>query len=223
LALQRRKRRNGNNDGNENNKNRYNLSRQIGRNMNLFNKVDSVTTNINVPVTIYTYNTTGVYSFTSGADTRFLAFNTICSTSSTADFGKYSAIFQDYRIEKASVLVSRVQNTISVVLTEALPSLYLNCDPEIINTSVTNPNNLNVLESDNSKFIPATILDAKVITFTFPGVGNGTHQWLPVNITTPGGFYIGNNPTATTMPSTNIIAFDCIFSLVCTFRGSISH
>jgi len=199
----------------------YSLTRQLGKNIDIFNKLNGATVNINLPITIFTNATSGFYTFTSGSDIRFLSFNSITSTASTADFGKYAAIFQEYRIKSASVIVSRVTNAIAVSIVEALPSLYLGCDPEVV--SVSNPTNLNLLESDSAKFIPSTILDAKSINFTFPGVGNQTNLWVNTNLTTSGGYYIGNNPTSTVMPATILIAFDCIFAVVCEFRGSLTH
>lgn len=199
---------------------KYNLQRQLARNMNIFDLPNSVTTNINIPVTIYTNATSGGYSFSSAADTRFLAFNTIASIGATADFGKYASVLQEYRIKAASVILCRVQ-ALTTAVVATLPALYLTVDPEV--NVASNPNNTNLLESDNAKFVPATILEPKSITFTFPGVGEQTNIWANVNQTTAGSFYIGANTTSAIVPAIAAIVYDCIFSLVCEFRGSLSH
>jgi hypothetical protein len=210
-------RKNNNNGGNRDR--RYDPSRQLGTKMNIFNKIDAATVNINVPVIIYSNAVTNNYSFANGTDVRFFLFNSISIAS--GEFGRYEAIFSEYRISKVSALLARVTNTITTSLVEALTSLYIGIDPEIISSVVANPANATLLQSDNAKFIPSTILDAKVISFTFPGVGQNTHQWIPVNQVTAGAFYIGTNTG--NMPSTNIIVFDGFLSLTVDFRGSLTH
>lgn len=184
---------------------------KLSRQMNLFNKKDNVTVVINNQANIYWYTVTNLYSFANGSDVRNYNVGTAL-TSNT--FTKMASVYADYRVKSIAVTLNP---TISYTLSnEAIPMLYLGCDPQI----VSNPTNSNFIESELVRLFSPYSVAPQFVKFLFPGVGVNTNLWIPVTQTTGGSILIGNNPTGYALGSDEIV-FDVCIGVVVEFSNLI--
>ncbi len=189
-------RRNNNNRRFNNNKRRNtrkNMARQeISQQITLGTNI--VTRLISLNKFLYANTSPAHYSFTSGTDTRYFPFQDIATSQ---EFINLQGVYQEFRIEEVSILLSRV-NTESVGV---FPILYMN-----VNTGGTgaNPNNTLIIESPTSRLFSPVSTRMELITYKFNGVSNlSAHIWQ--NTTGYSGIlgqiFIGDNGVTTTSPA----------------------
>lgn len=190
---------------NKNKNNKIPLMKSV---VNLNNS--SVTIDVILTVPIYAYGTSSNVSFNSGSDVRYIAFALI--TAGTYPFVDLALIYESYKINKASVVVTPFTNFTS---TNILPPMHLTCDPD---GTATNPTNVNVVNSMNGHDFNPGAITPKAVSFSFRGISTNTGLWIDTAVGPSGSFYIGINTTGLGMITTALL-FEASFMLSVSFRG----
>lgn len=180
---------------------------QLSKNINLLSKSTSAWVNISLPLFVYAYDPSDLYSFSGSSDVRSYAFSTITAAT---EFTNFATVYNDYRLHSVSFNVTPMSNS-----SVALPSLVCGIDPE---ASSGNPTNATFILSDHTRLISPVANGHRSVNFRFPGVGMSSNIWLPVTTAPSGSFYIGNN-TATGLFSSTILAYDAMLSLLIEFNN----
>jgi len=181
---------------------------QLNRQINLFSKKTSALINISVPVFIYAYQPSLLYSFSGSSDSRSYPFNVI---SATVEFTNFSMVYANYKINSFSVIVTPME------LNTPAPILYVGLHPE---GASGNPTNSTFITSDKLKMFSPVQTSMQSVTFRTPGVGLTTNIWKSVATAPDGEFIIGNNTAAGVFASTFLI-FDCQLSFLVEFNNAI--
>ncbi len=181
---------------------------QMSKNINLFSKQTSAWVNITVPLVVYSFNTSDLYSFSGISDVRAYAFNTITAAT---EFTNFASVYTNYRLHSVSVLASPMLKE----PTDFKPMLVVGIDPE---ASSGNPTNTDFILKDHNRLICPRATNITSCNFRFPGVGSSTNLWLPVGTAPSGSFYIGNNGY-TGLFSTTEPTFDVVLSIQVEFNN----
>lgn len=183
--------------------NNFLLSKTISTNNSI------VTTEVNYTVPLYLANSTQNVSFQTGADIRYLTFNTALQTN-TYPFADFSTVYDEFRINSAYLVASTYSN-----LALNLPPVHMTVDPD---GPASNPTNLTVLNSSQGHIFMMGMVRPENITIKFSGVSNSAHVWLDVSATPTGAFYFGLNTTGLGgIGNTLILELNVMLSV--SFRG----
>jgi len=97
--------------------------------------------------------------------------------------------YQNYRVIRADVTIN---NGIMPAGIAASPALAVDIQPTI---APGNPTNLDVIQSDSSRYFCPTATSAGTCGWSMPGVGLSTNLWLDTSaVSSLGQFVIGSNP-----------------------------
>ncbi len=180
---------------------------QISRNIPLYR--EKTTRNISSFAAIYV-GSAALYSFATGADTRFLAWSAILAGT---EFTNMATVFDSYRVISAAATVGVCYAP--QVANIGLPVAYLGVNPS---QAAANPTNTDVVTADTSRLFSPVSTQMEVVEWTFPGVGVTTHQWYDVNTPSAlGVFTLGNSPAVPLGATTTYPFFDIKFDLVIEF------
>jgi len=154
-----------------NTKKKSQAEREIGRNINL--STNQISRLISTNTFIYA-GPAAHYSFATTTDQRYYTFLNLIGSS---EFINLQSVYQEFRVDKVSILISRVYTNVSS--DTQLPILYLN-----VNTggSGTNPNNSLIIESPTSRLFSPISNRMEITNYNFSGVSNlGAHVWQLTN------------------------------------------
>jgi hypothetical protein len=167
-----------------------------------------VHTCIAVSQLVYSYTTSGDYSFSASSDIRYLTFATLAGGSIFSD---YSTLYKNVKIIQAAVLVVPFKNGPST----AMGMLSIGCDPNILVGNVANPTNGILNNSQAVRYFSpnSTIVDRA--TFTWKGIGAGSNLIENISTALDGAFFIGNSGFSYLTSTT--AAWDCLWSLQVVF------
>jgi len=180
--------------------------------MNVFRSQAGVLINIIAPATIFGNSTSDLYSFSNTSDVRFLNLSSI----TTSLYNDYIALYSEFRIVSASLIVAPVPGT----TLDRPGMLYVTFDPDAAGSA--NPNNLVVTSTENAHLFAPTAVVPSDITYTFPGVGVGTNIWQSTTTAPAGTFFLGCNLLSSTFTATAIV-FDASVSFRVQFRAPKTH
>jgi len=164
---------------------------------------------MSVSMLIYAYNATDLYSFNTGADTRYFSFAGLFST----EFTNFATVYNNYKILSVSCIITPMYSSSSTI---TYPLLQVGCDPEVATPG--NPTNSSFIFRDTNHLFTAKAVAPKSVTFTFPGTGITTNVWKSTADTPSGCLYIGNQ-TSTGIFSSTGIAFEGLFSALVKFAN----
>jgi len=159
---------------------------------------------------IFTYVTASDLSFSSSADTRYLAFSSILAVNEFANFVQQ---YGQYRIRAATCTVAPFKTPSTY--TSVVPMLYINIDPTA--TSISNPNDVILTASDTAKIIAPTSIVPITCKWLLPGVSMGMNILADTADASLqiGAFQIGSN--AGSGITATQLAYDCKFDLLVEF------
>jgi len=159
--------------------------------------------NISLAASIYTYTSTGLYTFANASDDRATTFAQMIAG---VEFSTYSMVYKNYRIVGASIVLTPV---IGIPTTAgSIGFLYFCVD---VNATAGNPTNSSFILKDNNHVFSPVSIAPKIVKYNLKSVGKDTDVWLDVSTVPDGQFVIGNNPSPGI--TTNYLVFDAQLQL----------
>jgi len=185
---------------------------QLGKKINLFNNNTGCKLNVSYPLTVSYSSSTGLFSLNGNtSDIRYLDFSTILN--GTAPFSDFLVVYQDYRIKSVSAIVVALPG-IETLSTIAIKSLFMTCDPELTGS---NPNNTTLITNSSAHIFSPNATTIKSVTFSFPGIGLGSHVWIPTTTAATGTIFFGSQNMG--MGGTLTAAYEVFCSLLVEFKN----
>jgi len=164
-------------------------------------------------IPVYAISTlgTGLYSFLTTGDTRFIDFYTIIGNA-PSPFSDFLSLYSEMRIRDLVITVIPIKLPSSS--TGSYSSLSVTVSPEF--TASSNPTNSTVLDTPSAFSFDYNAVSPKTFRYTFPGVGTGSQIWISTSANPIGSLFIGNMVTSSFDESA--IVWEMHFSMNVEFR-----
>jgi len=154
---------------------------------------------------------TGLYSFVSGVDTRYITFDAIVNNA-PSPFSDFLNLYSEMRIVSLSITVMPIRSN---TFTGGYSSLSMTVNPDL--TSSSNPSNSTVLETPSAFNFDYYAVSPKTHVYTFSGVGLGGNVWFSTSANPLGSVYIGNMVTAN-FTDMGVVVWEVAFRMNVEFR-----
>jgi len=155
---------------------------------------------------------TGLYSFVSATDTRYIDFYTIIGNA-PSPFSDFLSLYSEMRIRDLTITVIPIKLS-SYSYSGSYSSLSVTVSPEF--TASSNPTNTTVLDTPSAFSFDYNAVSPKTFRYTFPGVGTGSQIWISTGATPLGSLFIGNMVTSSF--DEGVIVWEMHFSMNVEFR-----